>query len=246
MGIHRGPLVKTEGLISAFDDGATRCHSGTSSTASDIIDSTSWTLNGTFTRDSDGFLYYNGTNCYMTSTRSYTDQADLTTNITSSGTGGGQEEYTLECWMRIPNDVPGDTTLGWQLVGNNSSLGVGIQLMYNTSGNKINFGYRTNSNVYGTTNLAIDTWYHIVGTRIVESTTAYHRIYVNGVQDYQGTGDTTLDVDANTSVMHTGRTAARITGWFKGNMPVVRIYNTGMTPAEVTANFNAQKSRFGL
>ena len=34
--------------------------------------------------------------------------------------------------------------------------------------------------------------------------------------------------------------------WFSGNVPVVRIYNRALSLTEITQNYNAQKSRFGL
>ena len=35
-------------------------------------------------------------------------------------------------------------------------------------------------------------------------------------------------------------------GAFDGYLSVVRVYNRALTPTEITQNFNAQKSYFGL
>lgn len=244
MGFHRNRVgIVERNLIFAFDDQSKRCHEGTNTIIYNLVDLLdTWSTSGTVSRDGEGYFYYNGTNTII-SGRSCLSQSDLTKNIFTGGQAS--ELYTLEAWIRMDNKTPGLTTSGLQIIGNNSSLGVGLQLMdHATYGNVVNFGYRSNDNIYGLIQLAQSTWYHVVGSR-TNPGTPISEIYVNGVKDTEKEGLAVLDVDATTAAMNLGQTATRITGFFKGNMPIVRIYNDGLSAAEVLQNFNAQKKRFG-
>jgi len=239
MGFHRGVYgIKQDGLIFAFDDQSKIClDPGDLTKFHNLVDpGDEWTLsNGTI--DGEGYLYYSGTGTWAAG-RSYLDQSDLTKNL---NTASNLEEYTLEAWFRYEG-TPGTTTNGMQIFGTNSGLGVGIQL----NGHNVNFGYRSNSNFDNNTTLTPDTWYHVLGTRRGPSP-MFTSIYLNGVDDGNNSpgSDTTHDIDPDTSPMQSGRTADRIIGWYKGNIPIMRLYNTAMTATEVLANYNAQKKRFG-
>lgn len=236
-----GPTIVKDNLILHLDDKSYKCYNS-GSTMYNLADiESTLVLSGTVSHDTDGHIYYDGSTTFGIFSRNYIDQADLTKNIE---TNSNLETYTMEAWVRIPNDVSGDTTSGWQIMGHNSSLGIGIQLMRNSSLNLINFGYRTNSNFYSTVEVPVDEWTHIVGTRRNPGT-PITEIYINGTVDTNVTGATTMDIDPTTSAFHTGRTSARITGWFKGNIPIMRLYNVGLSAKEVLHNYNVQKKRFG-
>lgn len=241
MSFHRNDIgIKRDGLIWAFDDQSKRCIDDLNTKFYNLLDpGDEWTVyNGS--RDGEGYFYYDGTVTAI-SNRSYLDQSDLTKNLLTTG---NTEEYAMEAWVRIPSDVLGDTTLGWQIFGTDSALGVGLQLMRSGSLNLVNFGYRTNSNFYSVNGLALNTWYHICGSRR-DPGEPIAKIYINGVQEAQKIGATVMDIDPDTAAMHSGRTGNRITSYFIGNIPIMRLYNVGLTTEEVVQNFNAQKHRFG-
>lgn len=239
-----GNLITTDGLILAHNEFSVQTGSNIGVNPRNIVDRD--IITGTIYNGSleNGITRYNGFSTYANWNDSYVDSTDPT-KIDCSGTGGGPDPYTLEAWVMLKANVSGDTTSGWQIVGNNTSTGVGIQFMRNLTKNRINFGYRTNSNVYcDTCDLQIDTWYHVAGTRGVNNGI---QIYINNQLDYSATYvATTLDVDCTTADMHMGRTASRITGWFNGYLPIVRIYNKELTAAEVAINYEAERALFGI
>jgi hypothetical protein len=67
------------------------------------------------------------------------------------------------------------------------------------------------------------------------------RLYNNNNQAGILAGSFTLPTP--TSTYNLGSTWGE---WFEGNMYIVRYYNRGLSAAEISQNFNAQKARFGL
>ena len=160
-------------------------------------------------------------------------------SINSGEIGTGDVTYTIEAWIMYVG-TPGSTTLGWSIMGNASSSGIGLQIMTN-GGVKVNFGYRSTSNFYSVSDLSASVWYHIVGTREVGIS---NRIYINGSLDSTNSSSN-LSVQATSGEMQIGWANTRITGRYDGNIAIVRLYKSHLTTAEVLNNFNAQKGRFG-
>ena len=72
-------------------------------------------------------------------------------------------------------------------------------------------------------------------------------MYLNGVQE----GGTHADYAFNASysglnVRYIGRGKSDIPRLVNGKIPVTKIYDRGLTSDEVSQNYNAYKSRFGL
>ena len=81
------------------------------------------------------------------------------------------------------------------------------------------------------------TWYHIA--LVMDSGTSKN--YVNGV--LKATRTYTSSVASTTEVMIG---AINNQHEVDGSIPITRVYNKALTAAEVTQNFNAQRTRFGL
>ena len=95
------------------------------------------------------------------------------------------------------------------------------------------------SNVAGTTNLAISTWYHATVTVDGSGNAA---VYLNGLQ--QNTGTNTLATpSANTLKIGTSISAGE---YLNGQIALVQIYNRVLSASEVLQNFNAYRQRFGV
>ena len=114
-----------------------------------------------------------------------------------------------------------------------------------TSWTSLNFGNFTTT-VTSTQTFSLNTWYHLVASKIGTST----RLYVNGID---------AGVSANVGAIPT--TSQNITighqdpvwssfGYsysLPARLPVIRIYKgKGLTAAEVSQNFNALKWRYGI
>ena len=88
--------------------------------------------------------------------------------------------------------------------------------------------------------LATNTWYNIV---IIYDGTTNHYVYINGVQ--VGFSSTPA-LNTSNSPIYVGPAVTTTWGAFDGKIAALRIYNRALISTEVTANFNALKSRFGL
>jgi len=91
--------------------------------------------------------------------------------------------------------------------------------------------------VYGT-QMTTNKYYHLVYTRKVSQSIFYQ----NGEQKDEDTSNS-HEIFDNTNTVTIGEGDGR---QIYGNIPVVKIYNKVLTPAEIKNNFNAYKNRFDL
>ena len=94
------------------------------------------------------------------------------------------------------------------------------------------------------TALSVQTWYYVAFTKSPGLIGSTSKLYVNGQEVpglVEGT-NTTPNITDSPFVI--GRLDA--TRWFNGKIPTVQIYNKTLTATEVSQNFNAQRSRFGI
>jgi len=94
-----------------------------------------------------------------------------------------------------------------------------------------------------TSNLSINTWYHIVANW---QGTDFNRIYLNGeLSEEKTTGIYQPSDTISSCFFQIGRTYPN-SYYFDGNIAIIKIYNRAISSAEVLQNYNATKSRFGL
>jgi hypothetical protein len=151
----------------------------------------------------------------------------------------GLVDLTLECFVKFSTQTTQyggvisktlDNTNGWEIrVGSYTSTTTGLAFRY--VGDTASVGFNTTFNN--------GTWYHIVAT----GTNGSQKTYVNGVQD--NSGSYTLTPSANSNSLLLGRLA--YAGLYVNmNMNSARIYNRALSASEVSQNFQATKTRFGL
>jgi hypothetical protein len=159
--------------------------------------------------------------------------------------GSSSTEFSVEVWFKP------DALETASLLQNGSDYNSNTYYLWQQSSTELVF------EVYGSTsssfdaitfdevnNYVVGNWYHLVG---VWKSGERLKLYKNGsaslnktwasgsIQSTLKSGDTnTLIGQRNSSF------------YFDGNMPIVRLYTTALTEAQVLQNFNAQKSRFGL
>jgi hypothetical protein len=87
-----------------------------------------------------------------------------------------------------------------------------------------------------------NTWYHVVSTW--DPTTFIARVYINGIEraSSKNTNNTWTFQGANFQIGNSPGESY----YFNGKIPIGRVYSKTLSSAEVSQNFNAQKSRFGL
>ena len=227
MGFYRGPNIVTDGLTHAFDAGSTRSYPGSGTTANDLISAATASLyNGVgFSTSNGGLWTFDGSDDSMQASVNTIPPTGAFTitffyQISSAGGRGGMFE-------RKETPSYNGVTLG-QGGGNDWSFSV-------------NNG--TSAVTYSATYPTLNTWYSDVGVWDGVNTVTFYR---NGVLQGSTTGSTLGNLDtagARGNLRIFGRDGVSVVG---GKVSNFKIYNKALSAAEVTQNFNAQKSRFGL
>ena len=228
-----GPNIVEDGLVLALDATNKKSYPGSGTVWQDLsgLGNDFTIYNGATTVN--GNMVFDGIN----------DYAESSVNFINDGIiGVGNIGYTIEAVVRVES-TPGSTTSGYSIIGHPASTGIGLQLMNYSGGIKVNFGYRSNSNFYSNSNIPLNTWVHIVATKIAAGRSY---IYINGELDATFTTTTFMDIDATSTRMQIGYAAGRITGRYKGQTGLVKLYNKSLNQSEILQNYNATKGRFGL
>jgi hypothetical protein len=226
--------IVTDGLVYCLDAANKRCYSGSGTTGVDLVEGGAATLvNGTaFSSDKVGVFAFDGTD----------DRIDQDWSFTL-GTG----DLTIEFWVKMEGwiihsqganvflsvvdpDVHEELQFG---IENSTAQRLAVYLHGGSNGSK------TGDGVYSWN---LNQWYHLVATRI-SSTVALYR---DGVSLTVATGATnTGDVAAiSTFLLGNQYKSTQYKHDFQGEMGPIRIYNKGLTAAEVSQNYEATKSRF--
>lgn len=180
-----------------------------------------------------GAFRFNGSNQHIGLGRSYCDRQEL---------GTGNVSYSLESWFKLYSTPPGDTTNGYSIFGNASSTGVGMQAILVGGNIRLNFGARSTSNFEQSTNLSLNTWYHVV---CVREAGVQNRIYINGELD--GTlGGSSLTINTGAGEMQIAWSDTRVNNRFHGEIATAKLYKTWLTAQEVLDNYNATRWRYGV
>lgn len=147
-------------------------------------------------------------------------------------------DVTYEFFIKF-KDLTGSTSQIYY----KSPLHEGV-LSANTS-NKLVYSYGNGSNSQSletTSTLTNNTWYHIVLVRDFSNTQKIYW-YINGTEDRNvATTYSSASSSSNSTYFMTDGS----TDWTFADVGIIRVYNSALTSSQVSQNFNAQKSRFGL
>lgn len=224
MGFYDGPSIVTNGLLLSLDAADKNSYPGSGTVWNDLTNSGnngSLVSTPTFSNTNGGNLIFNGTNQYVT----FTDSGLLPT-----------AGLTVSAWCKttvadkwIIDKSAGGVTNGYFFAG--TTIG-GIS-MYINSINLTNPGgvLITNGN-----------WMLLTGVWTPSTSII---IYQNETQ----LGITTTSIPASINNPSANlRVAGRTTNidFWNGSLGSVSIYNRALSANEVSQNYNAQKSRFGL
>jgi len=175
-----------------------------------------------FNSPTDRVLNFDGTGSYAQTVRiltgsSYT--AEFFFNASSVPLG-------VEKWLG--SQYPGSDRIIFDIYTDNT--------LRNFMGNGTN---PSSTAVYSTTIVQPNTWYHAVFSK---DTLGTGSVYVNGV--LEGRGAMSTGAATNAPFQIGGSTT--LVRWFNGKISTTRLYNRALTQSEITQNYNALKSRFGL
>jgi len=232
--IPTGPSIVSTGLVFNVDAANTSSYTGSGSVWNDI-------------KGTNNINFY--TNSSYNNSASPTFSSDGGGSLITTGIFGksvsnsgitGSVARSMEAWVKF-NSVTGNAVIS--IGGSLLASGTLYELMaYNNNVIEHYWGSYTQ----GSTVLATNTWYNIA---IVYDGTNHYYVYLNGNQDggpnmpgYSGILNTV------NSPIYIGTSVGPTTTWgsFNGSIALLSLYNRALTPSEISTNFNALKSRFGL
>ena len=225
MATNYNPAIVTDGLVLCLDGANVKSYTGSGTTWKDISgEGHDGTLtNGpTFSSNYGGNIVFDGSNDFVTGV--HNSELNL------------RNDVTVECWFRRT----GGRSDWVRIMGKGGSSNRTYGLWYHVNSNYFLYQRYGGSNMNNllSKSVVLNTWYHMVGT----SSGSAHTLYVNGVN--MGTVSLSSTFHSTTDPYKVGY--GNVHSTHIGNVSNCRIYNRGLSEAEVKQNYNAHKGRFGL
>lgn len=217
--------IATNGLVCAIDASDRTSYPGSGATIYDVSgNAKNGTLTGgtTYSSDYGGVLNFNGVNS--------------TVSFGIGNTFFPLNSFTTDIWFQSKGTVPTTGTqpglfgftYGIRLAVNSTNLTFYVNSTLSTNDST---NYRDNQN-----------WYNVV----CQSTPTNMYIYVNGILKNSTTHTWTGVTNWPTNTWNIGRDNNNSNLFFTGSVASHKLYNRALSQQEITQNYNAQKSRFGL
>ena len=217
MGFSRGPNIVTDGLVLALDAGSPRSYPGSGTTTTSLVGSSTGTLtNGVgFDSANGGTWDFDGTD------------DNINTNFTIPA-----GNRSMDLWIKY-DTLSSTGGGGYSLTGVQQTGGKYLYTGITSNGGGYSYAGDTGGSYSYT--FSANVWYYVA--TVMDSGTTRH--YVNGEQVATKTYASSV---ASTTPVMIG--AINSQHEVDGSIPITRIYNKALTAAEVTQNYNAQKTRF--
>ena len=234
MAFSYSPKIVTDGLVLYLDAANTRSYPGTGTTWSDLSrgGNNGSLINGpTFNSANGGNIVFDGSNDY------------ISTNTNSSLTQAGNTQFTVDVWVKKSASNK-DMLLGpWD---NSNRKGWFVQWF--TDGN-LYFGITNGAFNYNYVSVSWQNqWFNLTGVFDGSLLTNQNigKIYVNNIlQNTTNSGNMLTSVPAGLVEVSIGR-LTNYSSYATGNIAMVKIYNRALSASEISQNYNATKTRFGL
>lgn len=226
--VSRPSTYVTTNLVYFLDAGNTSSYPGSGSTWTDLMG----TGRNITLYNSPTYSSANGG--YLTFVPASSQYGECGTSLTY------MSNYTIEVWhyyTTYSGSSPCIVTENWP--GTTSRIGYALGVI-TIGAPQLQTGFFTGAwQASGGWTPTANNWYHIVGTY----DGANLRLYVNG---------SNVVTTANTTVIQSNTGGFRLmrrwdtTDYWGGRLAIYRLYNRALTASEVTQNYNADRSRFGL
>jgi hypothetical protein len=237
MAQHIGPKIVTDGLVLSLDSGDKNSYPGSGTTWTDLSgngnDGTLTNCTGESAGSTSGYDTNTGYMMFDRHVGASDGAANNYISVTNSTSLDGclsQNGMTMEMWLRMDTYT---CTAMTKWAGSWEFYYCG-DLTHRTTGT----GGTDGTSGYSYTN-QLNNFHQIIGTH--DNTT--RTLYVNTVNRLSDS-NTVSGQDSASSIgigaYHGG------TYSFQGAMPIYRLYNRALSAKEVSQNFNAHRSRFGL
>jgi len=226
------PII-TNGLSFLVDAGFTPSYPTTGTTWYDMTGNNrngTLTNSPTFNSSNKGSIVFDGTDDYV--------------SLSTAGVISGWTSLTYNVWVKVAQI----STSFWPgfisaYTNNGSSSNISVGQWNNTQQiwyeiDTVNGNYYGNGPGSGT--FALNTWFNVC--MIYDGSNVYG--YLNNTLDKQFSATGALNTIASLNLgAHDPSTSG---GFLNGNIAIAQIYNTALTQAERTHNYNSLKTRFGL
>ena len=227
-----GPKIITSGCVLSLDAADIFSYPRTGTTWKDLSGNNN---NGTLT-NGPTFNAGNGGHIVL-------DGVDDWINLPTSGFG--LSSFSIEFWIKF-NATGNDGY--WWAIADSSGGNPELRLSFTTS-NKLKYIWYDSSayiiNSFSQATLTVGTWYHITNTTQNND----YKFYINSVIDSSFTGTT---YNGGTLACHSigtynlNGTSPGYGGYISMGLGSYKFYNRVLSSSEVSQNYNAVKSRFGL
>ena len=221
------PSYVTDGLVLNLDAGNLNSYAGSGATWSDLAqDGNDGTINGA-TYTSNSYFTFDGSNNYI----DLGNVLDFTTS-----------DFSLAAWVNFNSVSDYQVVLQKGRVGEGTNTGYRIRLENNGQVNFVTNGINDNEvDIQSTTSLSTHTWYYITASRSGSN----HKLYLNAVLEASTSSGDASSLGNNLDLVIGYNKYSSIWG-LNGNLSIVNVYNKALSSDEITQNFNATKTRFGL
>jgi hypothetical protein len=217
--------VVTRNLILSYDAGALDSYPQTGTSVFDLStnNNTATLTNGpTFSTDNGGTFVLDGTNDYI-----------------NAGTINLNRDFTLEIIANMTSTASGFGLFGQGVTNTN----VGMHIFYDIGARGMIYGLFSNDNDYGNNyRPTTGEWYHWVFT--YNNSSYAKQFYANSI--LQTPTSSTQNIYSGTGQFNIGATYSDALYPANGKIAVARAYSRVLSSTEITQNFSAQRSRFGM
>lgn len=198
------------------------------------------TINGAIWEPTDGGIFdFNGINNTMT----ITHNSSLSLNTVT--------QRTMQMWVKF--DALPTSTNRMIVFGKLSSAFVfdGWWGGINSSGNAViaTNGTSTSKTTASTLTISIDNWYLFTFISQITSTANTTKIYVNEIEyvsTFHGTDGYNESNDLTLGYLTPPLTGLGLISYLNGKIGACYFYTKGLTSQEISTNYNATKTRYGL
>ena len=156
---------------------------------------------------------------------------------TNTGMSHGTDNFSYSCWVKFAG-LPGLGT-----IFENGFYYAGILIRFQTNIIAIYAQYSTTSYVNSFSfTPTIGQWYNLVITRVGNNLL----LYSNGILQSTITFGTSINVVPSNNLMYIGMSQHAAGQCFQGEIAHASVYSKALTSSEISQNFNALRSRFGV
>ncbi len=232
MAFNYSPKIVTDGLVFAVDAANKKSYPGSGTTWSDLAGSNDGTLtNGpTFDSGNGGSIVFDGTDDSV--------PISLTSNTIFQST------FTVSTWFKQTDTDNTSFPRLFDKSANNNTVSGFTAFLYDSNSNgtdSVLYLKVTNVATLAYTSIDVNTWYNL--TAVFKD--YQYKVSINGGSLSTISHSQPLSAITTSNAFTIGNTSA--TGRpLAGNVAMTSIYNRELSQSEVTQNYNALKSRFGL